>query len=154
MVLFGADYGLIYWGEQFLDSGLTAILFATLPLITVAFAHLYIPGDRITSRKLTGTLLAFVGVVALFGESLQVDLNTLGPMGAGTLRFVAITDSQERIEGPTFISPRNVGGDQTPHPEWAPDMVAALADLQRELGQAGWRKVDRGKQLWSWSYRR
>jgi len=82
MVLFGADYGLIYWGEQFLDSGLTAILFATLPLITVAFAHLYIPGDRITARKLTGTLLAFVGVVALFGESLQVDLNTLGPMVA------------------------------------------------------------------------
>ena len=82
MVLFGADYGLIYWGEQFLDSGLTAILFATLPLITVAFAHLYIPGDRITARKLTGTLLAFVGVVALFGESLQVDFNTLGPMAA------------------------------------------------------------------------
>ena len=82
IVLFGADYGLIYWGEQFLDSGLTAILFATLPLITVAFAHLYIPGDRITARKLTGTLLAFVGVVALFGESLHVDLNTLGPMAA------------------------------------------------------------------------
>ena len=82
MVLFGADYGLIYWGEQFLDSGLTAILFATLPLITVAFAHLYIPGNRITARKLTGTLLAFVGVVALFGESLQVNLNTLGPMVA------------------------------------------------------------------------
>src|SRR5262245_58415685 len=36
VVLFGLDYGLIYWGEQYLDSGLTAILFATLPLITVA----------------------------------------------------------------------------------------------------------------------
>ncbi len=28
LVLFAADYGLIYWGEQFLDSGLTSILFA------------------------------------------------------------------------------------------------------------------------------
>jgi len=82
IVLFGADYGLIYWGEQFLDSGLTAILFATLPLITVAFAHVYIPGDRITPRKLAGTLLAFFGVVALFGESLQLDLSRLGPMAA------------------------------------------------------------------------
>ncbi len=82
IVLFGADYGLIYWGEQFLDSGLTAILFATLPLITVAFAHVYVPGDRITPRKLTGTLLAFFGVVALFGESLQLDLTRLGPMAA------------------------------------------------------------------------
>src|SRR5512145_3446259 len=82
VVLFGADYGLIYWGEQFLDSGLTAILFATLPLITVAFAHLYIPGDRITPRKLGGTLLAFLGVVALFAESLRLDLSKLGPMAA------------------------------------------------------------------------
>jgi drug/metabolite transporter (DMT)-like permease len=82
IVLFGADYGLIYWGEQFLDSGLTAILFATLPLITVAFAHVYVPGDRITPRKLAGTLLAFFGVVALFGESLRLDLARAGPMAA------------------------------------------------------------------------
>jgi drug/metabolite transporter (DMT)-like permease len=82
VVLFGADYGLIYWGEQFIDSGLTAILFATLPLFTVALAHVYIPGDRITARKLTGTLLAFLGVVALFGESLRLDIEMLGPMAA------------------------------------------------------------------------
>lgn len=80
VVLFGADYGLIYWGEQFLDSGLTAILFATLPLITVALAHIYIPGDGITPRKLTGTLLAFLGVVALFGEGLRLDVSKAGPM--------------------------------------------------------------------------
>jgi drug/metabolite transporter (DMT)-like permease len=82
IVLFAADYGLIYWGEQFLDSGLTAILFATLPVVTVAFAHVYIPGDRITPRKLAGTLIAFLGVVALFGESLRLDLSKLGPMSA------------------------------------------------------------------------
>lgn len=82
VVLFGADYGLIYWGEQFIDSGLTAILFATLPLFTVALAHVYIPGDRITARKFVGTLLAFLGVVALFGESLRLDTEKLTPMAA------------------------------------------------------------------------
>jgi drug/metabolite transporter (DMT)-like permease len=82
VVLFGADYGLIYWGEQFLDSGLTAILFAMLPLVTIAFAHVYIPGDRITPRKLGGTLLAFLGVGALFAESVRVDLSKAGPMAA------------------------------------------------------------------------
>ena len=82
VVLFGADYGLIYWGEQFIDSGLTAILFATLPLFTVALAHVYIPGDHITPRKLAGTLLAFLGVVALFGESLRLDAGMIGPMAA------------------------------------------------------------------------
>jgi drug/metabolite transporter (DMT)-like permease len=82
VVLFAADYGLIYWGEQFLDSGLTAILFATLPLLTVACAHVYIPGERLTTRKLAGTLLAFIGVVALFGEGLRLDFSKLGPMAA------------------------------------------------------------------------
>ena len=80
LVMFAADYGLIYWAEQFLDSGLTAILFATLPLITIAFAHVYVPGDRITMRKLSGTLLAFLGVVALFGSHVRLDPSKAGPM--------------------------------------------------------------------------
>jgi drug/metabolite transporter (DMT)-like permease len=80
IVLFAADYGLIYWAEQYLDSGLTAILFATLPLITIAFAHVYVPGDRITARKFGGTFLAFLGVVALFGDHVRVDPGATGPM--------------------------------------------------------------------------
>jgi len=80
LVLFAADYGLIYWAEQYLESGLTAILFATLPLITIAFAHAYLPGDRITARKLAGTLLALAGVAALFGDHVRLDSGKTGPM--------------------------------------------------------------------------
>ena len=80
LVLFAADYGLIYWGEQFLDSGLTSILFALLPLVTIAFAHVYVPGDRITTRKLAGSILAFVGIVALFGDRVRLDPAGLWPM--------------------------------------------------------------------------
>lgn len=80
VILFGADYGLIYWSEQFIDSGLAAILFATLPLVTIVFAHMYVPGDRITPRKLAGSLIAFVGVVSLFGDRLRIDVSQSGPM--------------------------------------------------------------------------
>ena len=80
--LFGADYGLIYWAEQYIDSGLTAILFATLPLITIAFAHAYVPGDRITARKLAGTVLAFLGVASLFADHVRIDASTSWPMVA------------------------------------------------------------------------
>ena len=80
LILFAADYGLIYWGEQFLDSGLTSILFALLPLVTIAFAHIYVPGDRVTARKLAGSTLAFVGIVALFGDRVRLDPAGLGPM--------------------------------------------------------------------------
>src|SRR5215470_17044672 len=29
LLMFAADYGLIYWSEQYIESGLTAVLFAT-----------------------------------------------------------------------------------------------------------------------------
>jgi drug/metabolite transporter (DMT)-like permease len=82
VVLFGADYGLIYWGEQYLASGLTAVLFATLPLFTMGLAHWYVPGDRMTGRRLTGAMLALAGVVALFGDRITLDPSRAGPMAA------------------------------------------------------------------------
>ena len=57
LLMFAGDYGAIYWAEQYIDSGLTAILFATLPLITIAVAHVSLPGERITPLTFTGTLL-------------------------------------------------------------------------------------------------
>lgn len=79
-VLFAADYGLIYWGEQWLESGLTAVLFAVMPILTAIAAHVYLPQDRITPRKLGGALVAFAGVAALFGDSLRFDPALLWPM--------------------------------------------------------------------------
>jgi len=80
LMMFAGDYGLIYWSEQYIDSGLTAILFATLPLITIVAAHLYLPGERITASKLIGTLFAFAGVMALFADHARVDAEQLWPM--------------------------------------------------------------------------
>lgn len=78
--LFTLDYGLIYWAEQSIDSGLTAILFATLPLFTIAFAHFYVPGERITTRTLVGTVTAFLGVALLFADRVRLDPSQAVPM--------------------------------------------------------------------------
>ena len=80
LTLFAGDYGLIYWAEQYLDSGLTAIVFAMLPLVTIALAHVYMPGDPITPGRLAGTSLAFAGVAALFADRVRLDASQLGPM--------------------------------------------------------------------------
>ena len=82
LLMFAGDYGAIYWAEQYIDSGLTAILFATLPLITIAAAHIYLPGEPITPLKFTGTLLAFLGVAALFGDRAGLDVRQFWPMAA------------------------------------------------------------------------
>jgi drug/metabolite transporter (DMT)-like permease len=80
VVLFGADYGLVYWGEQWLDSGLTAIIFASLPVMTSVAAHFYLRAERLTAQTLVGTILAFLGVVALFADRLAVDRSQVRPM--------------------------------------------------------------------------
>ena len=82
LAMFAADYGLIYWAEQFVDSGLTATLFAVMPIITIVLAHFFVPGDCLTSRKIFGTLLAFGGIVALFGEHVRLDPAAAWPMAA------------------------------------------------------------------------
>ena len=40
----------------------------------------YLPGERITLRKLTGTLVAFFGVAGLFGDRVRLDAAQAGPM--------------------------------------------------------------------------
>ena len=80
LLMFAADYGLIYWAEQYIESGLTAVLFATLPLMTLFVARAYLPGERITARKLTSSLLALVGTIALFADRLRLDSGTVAPM--------------------------------------------------------------------------
>ena len=80
LLMFAGDYGLIYWAEQYIASGLTAVLFATLPLMTLFIARAYIPGERITTGKLGSSVLALVGTVALFADQLRVDTAAIRPM--------------------------------------------------------------------------
>src|SRR5437667_196992 len=61
LVLFTADYGFIYWGENNgVESGLSAILFATLPLQTALVANAVLPGERLTVQTLAGSVVTFV----------------------------------------------------------------------------------------------
>src|SRR5467141_1150375 len=66
-VLFTADYGFIYWGENNgVESGLSAILFATLPLQTALVANAILPGERLTLQKLAGIGIGFGGILLIF----------------------------------------------------------------------------------------
>ncbi len=69
-ILNGVSYGFVYWGEQFIPSGLTAILMAALPFFSIILAYIFI-GERITTRKIIGTMAGFLGVLLLFMEGLS-----------------------------------------------------------------------------------
>ena len=69
---FTAGYWLVFWGEQHIAAGLTAILFTTYPLFGMVFAHFLVPGEPITLRRLAGVVLGIAGVALIFGEQIAL----------------------------------------------------------------------------------
>ena len=62
---------MISWGQDYIDSGLTGILMAVMPLFTLGLAHFFIPGERMNFFRALGFMFGFIGVVILMGpESL------------------------------------------------------------------------------------
>jgi drug/metabolite transporter (DMT)-like permease len=72
VLAFAFNYGLLFWGEQHISSGLAALLQATIPVFGMLFAHAYLPGERLTAARLAGVLLGVVGVGVVFSSQLEV----------------------------------------------------------------------------------
>ena len=68
LLSFCASYGLVYWAEQWVPSGLASVLFATFPLLVALLAHAALPGERLTVPSAIGTALGFAGVATIFSE--------------------------------------------------------------------------------------
>lgn len=78
LLLFGLDYGLIYWGEQFVPSGLAAILFATMPIFVALGAAGLIPSERMQPRQLVGVAVSLVGLALIFRDQLSIQSSVAG----------------------------------------------------------------------------
>jgi len=72
-VTFALNYGLIFWGEQYISSGLAAVLQATIPAFGLIFAHYRLPGERLTARKLAGVATGVAGVSLIFYDQMKVE---------------------------------------------------------------------------------
>lgn len=59
-------YGLVFWGEEYISSGLSAVLFATLPFFVVISAHMLVREEKLTKLKAIGVIASFAGLVAIF----------------------------------------------------------------------------------------
>src|SRR5206468_10979656 len=70
VLMFAVNYGLLFWGELYVSSGLAAVLQATIPIFGMVFAHLMLPDEPLRLHKLTGALLALGGVTMICGRLL------------------------------------------------------------------------------------
>ncbi len=69
---FSLNYGLVFWAEQYITSGLAALLQATLPAFGLVLAHIHVPAERMTWVKIGGVVLGVCGVGVVFSNQLAL----------------------------------------------------------------------------------
>ncbi len=86
-VIYPIPYGLVYWGSQYIESGMAAVLFAVMPFFVAILAHARIQGEKLTVLKILGMLLGFGGILVIFADN-------LGARGSlGIIGMVAVSGS-------------------------------------------------------------
>lgn len=86
LLLLGINYALLYWGTQFISSGLTAVLQAMTPVFGFVFAHLLLHDEKMTPLKGLALVVGVAGVSIIFWDQLAT-----GPSGAlvGSVAVIA-----------------------------------------------------------------
>ena len=72
VLTFSINYGLLFWGEQHISSGLASLLQATIPAFGLVIAHVYLPGEQLSWPKVLGVALGLVGVAVIFLDQLDL----------------------------------------------------------------------------------
>lgn len=68
LIMFAINYGLLFWGELHVSSGLAAVLQAIIPVAGLVFAHWMLPSEPMRWQRLAGALLAIAGVAMICGR--------------------------------------------------------------------------------------
>jgi drug/metabolite transporter (DMT)-like permease len=91
-LLIPLPYGVAYWGAQYISSGLTAVLFATLPIFVGLFSIHFLPEERLTWMSILGLAVGFLGIYLIFVDDIMIeDLRAM--MGAGAVLTASIVSS-------------------------------------------------------------
>jgi drug/metabolite transporter (DMT)-like permease len=74
--------GAVIWAEQFVPSGVTALLVSILPFWLVIIEWVRPPRKRPSGAVLVGLILGFVGIIVLVGPSSAGGHGNVAPLGA------------------------------------------------------------------------
>ncbi len=71
VLIFLVDYGLVFWAEQRVPSGITAVMLATIPVFTALAEILILRTQRLTLRLGIALLVGLAGVAVLVSRSVS-----------------------------------------------------------------------------------
>ncbi len=69
---FSVPYGLVYWAEGRITSGLTAVTFAVMPFFAAILSKAFLHDEKFTFWKVFGISLGFFGLLVIFWDDLRI----------------------------------------------------------------------------------
>jgi drug/metabolite transporter (DMT)-like permease len=112
LLMFAVNYGLLFWAELYVSSGLAAVLQATIPIFGMFFAHWMLPDEPLRWQRLSGALIAVAGVAVICARLL--DFNGLLAFWGG---LAVLVGAASAAYSNVLIKARNI--------QLAPAMLAA-----------------------------
>ncbi len=91
LLIFVIDYGLLFWAEQKVPSGIAAVMMATIPAFMALAEILFLRAQRLTLRLATALLIGIAGVAALMSHSLSLHDVAIDNLGAIALLIGAVS---------------------------------------------------------------
>lgn len=85
ILIFGIDYGLLFWAEQRVPSGIAAVMMAIIPTFMAMSEIIFLKTQELTVRLAAALLIGLAGVAVLMSHSLN-----LGGAPVNTLSAVAL----------------------------------------------------------------
>jgi drug/metabolite transporter (DMT)-like permease len=68
---FSFPFALVYWGEQYIPSGLASVLFGAYPFVVAIGSHYFLPEEKLNMFKTMGIILGFIGIIIIFWSDLK-----------------------------------------------------------------------------------
>lgn len=70
---FSINYSTVFWAEQYITSGLAAVLQAMITVFGLLLAWIFLPDERITSQKIVAVAIGIIGVAVIFNDQLRIE---------------------------------------------------------------------------------
>jgi drug/metabolite transporter (DMT)-like permease len=93
ILIFVIDYGLLFWAEQRVPSGIAAVMLATIPAFMALSEIIVLRTQRLTLRLGLALLIGLGGVAVLMSRSLDLGGTPIEAVGAGALIIASMSFS-------------------------------------------------------------
>jgi drug/metabolite transporter (DMT)-like permease len=91
LFIFVLDYGLLFWAEQRVPSGIAAVMMATIPVFMALSEIIFLRTQKLTARLTMALLIGIGGVLVLMSRSLNLAGAPVDKLGAVALIVASIS---------------------------------------------------------------